>query len=86
MQTQQVNTQGIQKVHPKWLFRHKLKPKPVMPSITPFLSASHLCFVLPGHVGPMPSEEQKGEGSWGGRDILLQLYKTFLHSLMGEGR
>lgn len=43
-----VNTQGIPKIYPKWLFRHKLKPKPVIPNITPFLSASHLYFVLPG--------------------------------------
>lgn len=48
--------------HPKWLFRPKLNLKPVMPNITPFLSASHLCFALPEQCGAHAFPRNRGRG------------------------
>lgn len=50
-----------------------------MPNITPFLSTSHLCFVLPEQCGAHAFLwNRRGKGG-AEEDTLLQLYKTFLH-------
>lgn len=77
------------KDHPKWLFRPKLNIKPVMPNITPFLSASHLCFALPEQCGARAFLRNRGKRlrwkKYSYRDI-LRLYKTLPQLLVGRER
>lgn len=71
---------------PKWLIGPNLKPKLVMPNITPFLSAFHLCFVLPEQCGALLFLRNRGRvKAVGEEEILPQLYKTLLQ-LLGEVR
>lgn len=89
MQSQRAtaSSQRIENLHPTWLFRvPKLKPRPVMPDITPFLSVSHLCCALPEQCGAHAFLRNRGRRKvgWRGRNTPTTLQN--LPSPLNEGQ